>query len=212
MRILRPIARAIRAGFTLVELLAVILIIGILMVFLLPKIPEAIDAAKVTACKKNMSEIYSGFILYQTKFERLPNESGVRFFADLIAMKVWENTKQSVKKLNCPAQQTPPGTAGLAVTEWYTDLTRIDGQWSSYAGRDCKQFPLKMMSGTEPLVADDNDGGPNHKTATVVLYGDGSPQSFELGELIKAGTLQDGEFLQVGPESPLEDLKKLSLD
>jgi len=33
-----------RAGFTLIELLAVILIIGILMTFLLPRIPEAIDA------------------------------------------------------------------------------------------------------------------------------------------------------------------------
>ena len=212
MKLFRPIARVVRAGFTLVELLAVILIIGILMVFLLPKIPEAIDTAKVTACKKNMSEIYSGFIIYEQKFSRLPNESGVRFFADLIAMKVWEDTKASVKKLNCPAAQKPAGTQGLPETEWYTDLTRIDGTWSSYAGRDCKRFPLKMMSGTEPLVADDNDGGKNHRTATVVLYGDGSPQSFELGELEKAGTLQKDELLTVGPDSPVEDLRKLSLD
>ncbi len=39
----------LRAGFTLIELLAAMLILGILMAFLIPKIPEAIEQAKITA-------------------------------------------------------------------------------------------------------------------------------------------------------------------
>jgi len=130
----------------------------------------------------------------------------------LIALKVWEDTKESSKRLNCPNAQHPPGTEGTPQEEWYTDLERLDGTWSSYAGRDCKQFPLKSMSGKEPLVADDNDGGGNHKTATVVLYGDGTAQTFELGPLVVDGTIQKDEQLIVGPESQVEDLKKFSLD
>jgi hypothetical protein len=48
------------------------------MVFLLPKIPEAIDAARVTACKKNLQEIYSGFVMYDTKHKDLPKEGGAQ--------------------------------------------------------------------------------------------------------------------------------------
>ena len=50
MRILQTPRRIARAGFTLIELLAVILIIGILMVFLIPRIPVAINQARVTSC------------------------------------------------------------------------------------------------------------------------------------------------------------------
>ena len=96
---------ALRAGFTLIELLAVILIISILMVFLLPKIPEAIDNAKVTACKANMKEIYGALLIYNSKHQDLPKQSGVRFFASLITEGAWENSKSSVERLSCPGVQ-----------------------------------------------------------------------------------------------------------
>ena len=128
-------------------------------------------------------------------------------------MKVFENDSRSVDKLNCPSVKIPPGTKGMPKEDWYGDLAPIDGTWSSYAGRDNKQYPLKkFLSAKEPLVADDNDGGMNHSTSTVVLYGDGAPQTFELAELIKEGKLQEKEELIVGPGSPVEDLQKLSLD
>ncbi len=212
MKLFRPLARAARAGFTLVELLAVILIIGILAVALLPRIQEAVDQAEVTACKKNMQEIYKGFMMFRTTYDRTPNESGVRFFAELISMKVLENDSRSVDKLNCPSVKNPPGTQGMPKEDWYRDLAPLDGSWSSYAGRDNKLHPLKKFSGKEPLVADDNDGGMNHSHSTVVLYGDGAPIAFELAELIKEGKLQEKEDLLVGPGSPVEDLQKLSLD
>ena len=213
MQVNRTLARAARAGFTLVEMLAVILIIGILMTFLIPKAIEAIDQARVTGCKKNMQEIYSGFQLYESKFDRLPNKSGVRFFAELVSLKVWEDTKETSKRLNCPGAKTPPGTQGIPQQEWYTELDRLDGGWSSYAGRNCAEFPLKRFSGKEVLVADDNEGELNHRTATVALFFDGTAQTYETGILVnELHVLQENELLLVGPESQIEDLRKLSLD
>jgi prepilin-type N-terminal cleavage/methylation domain-containing protein len=208
--------RPLRAAFTLVELLAVIAIISILMAFLLPKIPEMIDAAKVTACKKNLQEIYKGIGIYEIKYNRLPNKPGVRFFSTLISRGALENTKTSAMKLTCPAPDIG-SLAGISDIEpelWFADAEAIDGTFSSYAGRDTDQYPLKRMTGKEPLVADDNDDGVgNHMTTTNVLYGDGAVNTFELALEIENGNVDpEAEFIIVGPDSNIEDLQKFSLD
>lgn len=205
-----------RAGFTLIELLAVILIIGILAFFLVPKIPEALDAAKVTACKANMQEIQKGFLLYKTKFDRAPRGTGVKFFAELVSSGTWENDKSSAKRLTCPNVDIGylSGIADKPEEEWFKDPAMIDGTYSSYAGRDCEHYPFKNFppNGNEVLVADDNEGEePNHRTATVILYGRGV-DTLEKADLVKAGLITEDEFLKVGPNSPEKDLQKLSLD
>jgi prepilin-type N-terminal cleavage/methylation domain-containing protein len=212
------IRSGLRAGFTLIELLAVILIIGILMTFLLPKIPEAIDAARVTACKKNMQEIYSGLLMYDNKHNDLPKGSGVKFFAALIADKVWDNGKSSAQKLSCPGvkRSALAGIANLDNPEdWYNHLDQVDGTYSAYAGRNMKDHPLRKFPGgpKDALVADDNDPDMNHRTTTVVLFADGNVGTYEIAELIKDGTLhEDQAVLMVGPESPVEALRNLSID
>ncbi len=216
MPILSRRGRTLSAGFTLIELLTVILIIGILMVFLIPRIPEAIDNAKVTACKANLLEIQKGFIQYYSKFQRAPNQSGVKFFAALVDKGVLENTEGVVKRLTCPGVDI--GALDLGTIQdpkqWFLPLDQVNGRRSAYAGRDCKNFPLRQFptSGNEPLVADDNDGGNNHRTATVVLWGDGNVGTFELKDDKVRQLLGEEEHLTVGPDSPIEELRKLSLD
>lgn len=220
MLLLRPVRAAARAtrraaAFTLVELLAVIAIIGILMAFLLPKIPEMMDATKVTACEKNMGEIYKGLELYKIKYDRLPSESGVRFFSSLISREVWENTKTSAQKLSCPGVDIGALDIGAIddPAEWYADAEVVNGNFSAYAGRNTNEFKLRRMSGKEPLIADDNDGLGNHMTTTNVLYGDGAVHTFELGlEREKGNVGPDEEWIVVGPDATIEDLAKFSLD
>ena len=207
-----------RTGFTLIELLAVILIIVILVAALTPAINDSIEAAKVHACQQNLRALNTGFKLHELKYGRAPRESGVKLFAALIATGAMENTRANAPRLTCPAiDQGALALGALDPLEWWSDLERVDGTYSAYAGRDVEHFPLRhgisSASGREPLVCDDNVGGLNHRTTTNVLYADGSVQTFEL-ELLKAeGTLaKDATTLVVGPDSPVEDLTKFTLD
>lgn len=211
-----PPQRARAAGFTLIELLTVILIIGILVAALTPRLIDAINRAKVTACKANLGEIYKGMIAFKTKFERAPNESGVRFFAELIASDTWENAPAAAKKLTCPSVETASllGIAGKDPMEWFKDLNAVDADCSAYAGRNCKEFPLRRFppGATEALIADDNDPEMNHAGgSTCVLMGDGTVQEFTLYDLKKQGLVgEDETILLIGPDSPVEALQKLT--
>ena len=210
----------LRAGFTLIELLAVILIMGILMTFLVPRIIGAVNQAKVTACKANMNEIFKGMMEYHTKYSRLPKHSGVRFFGSLVRDEIFEASESDVRRLTCPAVELSfleGGESGVPIEEWFArdNFDMLDGYWSAYAGRDTDNFPLKKFPGSnnEALVADDNDGGMNHETTTVVLWAGGTVTTYENVLLKDEGLLDPEEIeLLVGPDSPIEKIQKLSLD
>jgi prepilin-type N-terminal cleavage/methylation domain-containing protein len=61
-----------RVGFTLVEMLVVITIIGVLVGLLLPAINMARESARQTQCTNNQQELGKAIIIYETAKQRLP--------------------------------------------------------------------------------------------------------------------------------------------
>jgi prepilin-type N-terminal cleavage/methylation domain-containing protein len=78
--LVRPPAFASRseAGFTLVELLVVIAVIGILIALLLPAIQSAREAARLTQCRNNLKQIAVSFHNFESTRGYFPGHGGER--------------------------------------------------------------------------------------------------------------------------------------
>jgi prepilin-type N-terminal cleavage/methylation domain-containing protein/prepilin-type processing-associated H-X9-DG protein len=66
------LARRLRPGFTIVELLVVVAIIGVLIALLLPAVQAARESARRNRCAQSIRQLASGVLAYEQKWEVFP--------------------------------------------------------------------------------------------------------------------------------------------
>ena len=73
------IARRAARGFTLLELMVVIVIIGVLAALIAPKVLENVDKAKITAAQSNINDLMNALKMYKLDNGRYPSsEQGLQ--------------------------------------------------------------------------------------------------------------------------------------
>ena len=71
--LLRRAARGLQAGFTLIELMVVLVIIGVLAALIVPNVLDRADDARVTAARTDVSNLMQALKLYKLDNQRYPS-------------------------------------------------------------------------------------------------------------------------------------------
>lgn len=122
MRLIRnPFSRlrAVQRGFTLIELMVVLVIIGVLAALIVPNVLDRTDDARVTAARTDVNNLMQALKLYRLDNQRYPtNEQGLAaLVAKPAASPVPPNWRRYLDKLpndpwGRPYQYLNPGVNG----------------------------------------------------------------------------------------------------
>lgn len=119
------------AGFTLVELLVVIGVIGVLVSLLLPAVQSAREAARAIQCKNNLKQLALAIATYESLTKRLPASGFLR-----------DSNPNSAGPLNF--QLTSVNEDGIGKFSWLIALLPQLEQQALYAQFDFKMSPFKQ--------------------------------------------------------------------
>ena len=118
-RALTPLRRRIQAGFTLIELMVVLVIIGVLAALIVPNVLDRADDARATAAKTDVNNLVQALKLYRLDNQRYPTaEQGLQaLIAKPTTAPVPGNWKPYLEKLpndpwGRPYQYLNPGIKG----------------------------------------------------------------------------------------------------
>jgi general secretion pathway protein G len=111
--------RAVQAGFTLIELMVVLVIIGVLAALIVPNVLERADEARATAARTDVNNLMQALKLYKLDNQRYPTgEQGLQaLLSKPSTPPVPSNWKPYVEKLpndpwGRPYQYLNPGVKG----------------------------------------------------------------------------------------------------
>jgi general secretion pathway protein G len=111
--------RVVQAGFTLIELMVVLVIIGVLAALIVPNVLDRADDARVTAARTDVNNLMQALKLYKLDNQRYPTgEQGLQaLITKPTASPVPPNWKPYLEKLpndpwGRPYQYLNPGVKG----------------------------------------------------------------------------------------------------
>jgi len=171
-----------RAGFTLVEVLAVTAIVGTLAALLMPSLSAARDKSRAAACLNNLRQLGQAAIIYNDDFDRLPplNVSGYVIWQSstylLYGQLLPVGGANLGKVFFCPAAQ------GFTVNDPDTGVQNLGMPGKSAASSyDMRGYddeaPYRLDGKHLALMADiffAAGSARNHAGGANVLYSDGS--------------------------------------
>ncbi len=113
------VARAVRRGFTLIELMVVLVIIGVLAALIVPNVLDRTDDARATAARADINNLMQALKLYKLDNQRFPSaEQGLEALVNKPAAgNVPANWRRYLDKLPAdpwsrPYQYIFPGVKG----------------------------------------------------------------------------------------------------
>ena len=201
-------------GFTLIEILVVITILGLLMAVILPNVLGAGVTANQQVDRVNLSRIYEFMQEYQAKNSgKLPTGGGHKFLLGPWIEGAIARTEKNRDHYFHPVLRTED--------DWCIELSKqpVNSIWrkredvsskdTHYAGRADKHKP-GMRSPNEAWAANDNEIGPAWDDGTIhVLLSDGMVKPLKRGDLPGFPEDDDKYAYPVGPDSGHELLQKL---
>lgn len=155
-------------GFTLIELLVVVSILGLLVGLISVAIPRAMNMAKKTKTKADMTAILSAIKAYQNEYSRLPNPT-----ADTTGQDVWlsGDDSKALMKLLCGQDVNGQNPKKVRFMEGPDESGNFQDPWKK--GIDAGQYKVKIdlnASGTIEYYGDINT------QAIVISYGESGSQ------------------------------------
>lgn len=162
-------------GFTLVELLVVIMILGILMAIIIPAVTGALSEGGGVKCKKNMKSLFEATHVYASRYggpnKNMPSDVGKAFWQKLC--------KKETNVLGIPDDDYAQPLFQCAVRQ--TSSAEIE-----YRGPGDKLGNLKMSDPVgcddEPHKDKDSDSGTVVKRDTSVDILTGADWTTALGK------------------------------
>jgi len=193
-----------KRGFTLLEMMVVIMIIGILSTSLVVMVPEFIDRAQMTASEKNMRDIYAAMLMYQEDHNgSWPRDDGQRFFLRLWKDRYLDRTEKNAQKFFSPRDSFNNYVPeGVSVEEYLDDWDNIGPGSTSYAGfntggdRLLRRKLVKNPGNTVIL----SDAYLVHRNAVVYMTADGATHRLLMADLAERVGMDLDELLEMGIE------------
>lgn len=160
------------SGFTLVELLVVVAIIGILAGILVPVLGRARESAKRKSCASNLKQLGLGLNIYATdNSENFPTGSSGQGARSSISL-IYPTYLGTKKVFSCPSNAT--STATLSAQSTYDDGSSGDTSWNSSYGYDDSKSAADL--GQIAIMSDTPTGSSstNHQGEGInILFVDG---------------------------------------